>query len=145
VNRELREAMLARAGHRCERCGVTDEELWREYGNDRLHVHHRDRDVQHNEPDNLEVLCASCHRKEHRNDTRQRVRWSREAMERNRALGRRLRALRIAAGVKQVRVASILRMSSGQLSTIETYCYHSLPEDFEARYLEALQIALEVA
>lgn len=52
-------AALDRDGHRCARCGAPD----------RLHVHH----VQHwelgqNDPhalDNLETLCASCHRRAH--------------------------------------------------------------------------------
>ena len=39
----------------CRQCGATEK----------LHVHHRDRDVTNNDPGNLETLCASCHLKLH--------------------------------------------------------------------------------
>lgn len=39
----------------CERCG----------GIDRLHVHHRDRDITNNDPANLETLCVVCHNRHH--------------------------------------------------------------------------------
>jgi 5-methylcytosine-specific restriction endonuclease McrA len=39
----------------CERCG-SDENLL---------VHHKDRDRTNNDLDNLELLCKSCHQKEH--------------------------------------------------------------------------------
>ena len=52
-------AVLERDGHRCVRCGSTK----------RLHVHHREAWQAHQaDPhalDNLETLCASCHRKSH--------------------------------------------------------------------------------
>jgi 5-methylcytosine-specific restriction endonuclease McrA len=49
----------------CERCGTKrDIELPR---------HHRNRDRSNNEPENLEVLCVSCHNKEH---TEERLRCS---------------------------------------------------------------------
>jgi hypothetical protein len=39
----------------CERCGTTD----------RLHVHHRDKDITNNDPANLETLCVLCHNRHH--------------------------------------------------------------------------------
>lgn len=42
-------------GTKCERCGST---LY-------LCVHHRDRNRQNNNPENLETLCKRCHQKEH--------------------------------------------------------------------------------
>lgn len=50
---------LERDGHRCVRCGSAR----------RLHVHHRkpwnDRQKHPHALDNLETLCASCHRRSH--------------------------------------------------------------------------------
>lgn len=54
--REIRPAALDRADHRCEHCGTTTE----------LEVHHRDLDPSNNVPDNLIVLCDSCHAEVHR-------------------------------------------------------------------------------
>ena len=42
-------------GTECERCGSEEE----------MHLHHRDRDVSNWKADNLETLCAPCHREEH--------------------------------------------------------------------------------
>ena len=56
----IRRAALERAGWRCERCGAAG----------RLEVHHRV-EVQHggtDAPDNLEVLCVSCHIAHHRRE-----------------------------------------------------------------------------
>ncbi len=47
----------------CERCGGLD---W-------LQVHHRDRNPFNNEIHNLEVLCASCHRSEHKAPPKQSI------------------------------------------------------------------------
>ena len=44
----------------CERCGATPPV--------RLERHHKDRNPLNNSMDNLEVLCARCHRKEHEKD-----------------------------------------------------------------------------
>ena len=41
---------------RCEMCGATDV---------RIEVHHKDKNWKNNNPDNLQVLCASCHRRLH--------------------------------------------------------------------------------
>lgn len=58
------------AGHRqsrkanrgiCNRCGATRDAA-------KLHVHHKDRNPQNNAWDNLETLCALCHRREHSKD-----------------------------------------------------------------------------
>ena len=43
----------------CEGCG------YRPYFIGSLDVHHRDGDKNNNEPDNLETLCATCHREIH--------------------------------------------------------------------------------
>ena len=53
-NRELYHAVLARDGYRCCRCGSNED----------LHVHHRTAQALGGEdnPDNLETLCAECHR-----------------------------------------------------------------------------------
>ena len=40
----------------CLRCGATED----------LCVHHKDEDHYNNTPSNLEVLCMSCHSKEHK-------------------------------------------------------------------------------
>lgn len=54
-----RKVVLERDNYRCVRCGSEN----------RLHVHHRNGwnpdDISTHEPDNLETLCASCHRKLH--------------------------------------------------------------------------------
>lgn len=42
-------------GRQCNRCGTTDKLL----------THHKDEDRTHNELDNLEVLCKSCHQEHH--------------------------------------------------------------------------------
>lgn len=54
--RITRRAALARAGHRCERCAA---DSW-------LNVHHRTyENLGAEEEEDLEVLCRSCHEKEH--------------------------------------------------------------------------------
>jgi len=47
---------LARAIYTCERCGRTDK----------LDVHHKDENTDNNSPENLEVVCAYCHSKIHK-------------------------------------------------------------------------------
>jgi len=44
----------------CEECGTAED----------LHVHHKDGDPSNNDPDNLQVLCASHHLKLHWRDDR---------------------------------------------------------------------------
>lgn len=55
----IRKAMWARGLiTECERCGYDTEPLI-------LGIHHRDRNRKNNKPDNLEVLCPTCHSLEH--------------------------------------------------------------------------------
>ena len=44
-------------GKKCERCEYSKYEI--------LHVHHKDRDVNNNSPENLELICPNCHYEEH--------------------------------------------------------------------------------
>lgn len=56
---------------RCEDCGTGEK----------LHVHHKDRNPANNHPDNLAILCSSCHLKLHwREDREYRVARIREAV-----------------------------------------------------------------
>ena len=48
-------------GRKCMRCGSED----------RLEVHHKDRDRSNNELSNLEVVCFSCHQQEHIEELKQ--------------------------------------------------------------------------
>ena len=48
--------------NRCDRCGTAGDV------ENRLEVHHRDRDPYNNAPTNLEVVCRHCHIAEHRDD-----------------------------------------------------------------------------
>jgi len=45
--------------HKCERC----------HNEENLIIHHIDRDRNHNEFSNFEILCASCHAMEHKRIT----------------------------------------------------------------------------
>jgi 5-methylcytosine-specific restriction endonuclease McrA len=80
--REIRAAILERAGHRCERCGVPNR-VWRNPRTDAwthdaelaetwlldgdrvarivLTVAHLDHAPEHNDPANLRALCQRCH------------------------------------------------------------------------------------
>lgn len=40
-------------GVRCEACGEKDREI--------LDIHHIDQNNEHNEPENLQTLCTTCH------------------------------------------------------------------------------------
>lgn len=46
-------------GRACARCGTEEEE------DHNIHVHHRDRNRKNGDVANLEVLCRTCHMKEH--------------------------------------------------------------------------------
>mgnify|MGYP005632026545 CR=1 FL=1 len=59
--RAYRRLKLSEAPLACSLCGQT--EIIRKNSN--LHVHHIDCDRSNNALDNLQVLCASCHRKVH--------------------------------------------------------------------------------
>jgi 5-methylcytosine-specific restriction endonuclease McrA len=89
--RAIRAAILERAGHRCERCGVPNR-VWRNHRTDAwthdaglaeawlldgdkiarivLTVAHLDHTPEHNDPTNLRALCQRCHlahdREQHR-------------------------------------------------------------------------------
>ena len=80
--RAIRVAILARAGHRCERCGVPNR-VWRHHRTDAwtpdaglaeawkldsdrvarivLTVAHLDHAPEHNDPVNLRAWCQHCH------------------------------------------------------------------------------------
>jgi predicted nucleic acid-binding Zn ribbon protein len=53
----LKIRLLAERGGDCERCGYNRTEV--------LEVHHRDRDREHNDLQNLELICPNCHAEEH--------------------------------------------------------------------------------
>lgn len=53
-----RNKALREKEHRCELCGVDDLMV--------LEVHHRDRDRTNNNIENLQILCANCHLRQHR-------------------------------------------------------------------------------
>lgn len=57
--RYKKRALRAMCGPVCERCGFVPEHARQ------MDVHHRDRDRLNNVPENLETLCANCHRLEH--------------------------------------------------------------------------------
>lgn len=76
-----RSAARGRAGYvvkkkSCNRCGHDGSEH-------RLEIHHKDRDVYNNDPENLEVLCDPCHTEEHRGEKhpRKSLRWQKLALE----------------------------------------------------------------
>ncbi len=53
----LKIRLLNVRGKKCERCGYNKYEV--------LVVHHKDRNRNHNELDNLELICPNCHGEEH--------------------------------------------------------------------------------
>ena len=55
--RGLKIRLLNLRGHRCERCDYDKIEI--------LQVHYKDRNRQHNELSNLELICPNCHAEEH--------------------------------------------------------------------------------
>lgn len=56
----IRPAILARAKHCCERCGVSDRSV-RNGATIILTIAHLDQDVQNNDFGNLRALCQRCH------------------------------------------------------------------------------------
>jgi hypothetical protein len=54
-----KEAIKKRRGYRCDRDG-------RKHQSRTLQIHHKDRNRQHNESDNLRVLCKKHHAELHR-------------------------------------------------------------------------------
>lgn len=55
--RAVKLRLIAVRGTKCERCGYGRVEI--------LHVHHRDRNRNNNELENLELICPNCHYEEH--------------------------------------------------------------------------------
>jgi 5-methylcytosine-specific restriction endonuclease McrA len=57
AQRALKARLLKERGLQCERCGYDKVPI--------LQVHHKDRNRQHNELKNLELICPNCHAEEH--------------------------------------------------------------------------------
>ena len=55
--RGLKLRLLKARGQHCERCKYNKIEI--------LQVHHTDRNREHNELSNLELVCPNCHAEEH--------------------------------------------------------------------------------
>jgi hypothetical protein len=53
----LKIRLLNARGKVCERCGYDKYQI--------LQVHHKDRNRNHNDLDNLELICPNCHYEEH--------------------------------------------------------------------------------
>jgi hypothetical protein len=68
---QYRELAFSEHGEQCQRCGATEE----------LEVHHRDRDREKNDVENLEVLCHGCHADEHQEERAERARKSEQPIE----------------------------------------------------------------
>ncbi len=56
-NRSIKLRLIDQRGVRCERCTHERVEI--------LQVHHKDRNRNNNEMENLELLCPNCHTEEH--------------------------------------------------------------------------------
>ena len=55
----IRRWILNRAGNKCEECGWNKVNIYT--GKIPIQIHHIDGDASNNRPDNLKVLCPSCH------------------------------------------------------------------------------------
>ncbi len=55
--RALKIKLLRERGEKCERCGYSKPQV--------LQVHHKDRDKNNNNLQNLEIICPNCHYEEH--------------------------------------------------------------------------------
>lgn len=55
--RALKIRLINQRGTKCERCNYRKVEI--------LHVHHKDRNRNNNELENLELICPNCHAEEH--------------------------------------------------------------------------------
>ncbi|MDQ3098297.1 MAG: HNH endonuclease [bacterium] len=53
----LKLRLISERGTDCERCGFKETQI--------LVVHHKDRNREHNDLANLELICPNCHAKEH--------------------------------------------------------------------------------
>jgi len=57
TQRLLKIRLLRRKGNKCERCGFGKYQI--------LQIHHKDKNRDNNNLDNLELLCPNCHCEEH--------------------------------------------------------------------------------
>jgi len=57
TQRAIKLRLLEERGKKCERCGYSKWEI--------LHIHHKDRDRNNNDRNNLEIICPNCHYEEH--------------------------------------------------------------------------------
>lgn len=55
-----RQAVLERDGHKCVKCGMTDEEH-REKWSRPITIDHKNKDRSNNSMENLQTLCLQCH------------------------------------------------------------------------------------
>ena len=72
--KEIRAAILERAGNKCEFCGIENYAV-RDGSRVVLTIAHLDHTPEHNKPDNLRALCQRCHNRydaKHRAETRRR-------------------------------------------------------------------------
>ncbi len=53
----LKKRLSSQRGELCERCGYNRYDI--------LQVHHRDRNRDNNDLENLELICPNCHAEEH--------------------------------------------------------------------------------
>ena len=53
----LKTRLLENRGKQCERCNYTRHEI--------LHVHHKDKNRNNNDINNLELICPNCHAEKH--------------------------------------------------------------------------------
>lgn len=70
--KEIRAAILERAGNKCEFCGIENYAV-RDGSRVVLTIAHLDHTPEHNNPDNLRALCQRCHNRydaKHRAETR---------------------------------------------------------------------------
>ena len=57
TQRILKMRLLQARGNKCERCGFDKYQI--------LQVHHKDKNRNNNDLDNLEIICPNCHFEEH--------------------------------------------------------------------------------
>ena len=57
AQRSIKIKLLTERGKKCERCGYNKYDI--------LNVHHKDRNRNNNNLDNLELICPNCHSEEH--------------------------------------------------------------------------------
>lgn len=55
--RIIKSRLIKERGKKCELCGYNKQEI--------LQIHHKDRNKNHNDLENLELICPNCHYEEH--------------------------------------------------------------------------------